>query len=142
VIMTIMIPGGGSVQAVVYATAAGYVQLRYEPLPAGQSPPNVGDMAVWYPGGPAVIPAAIPPSVQTPTAAPPQSAVPPFTAPTEPAMPATRPMVDIEPASRPAEREIPAATLPGIEAPTTTTTTPIAPPPTVPQSRPVPDINK
>jgi hypothetical protein len=141
--MTIVVPAGGSVQAVVYATAGGYVQLRYEPLPAGQNPPGTGNLAIWYPGGPAVIPDAIPPAVQAPVTLPPPGVVAPTTTPAEPPMPATRPMVEIEPASRPAEREIPAATPPSVDAPTTTTTTPIAPPLVAPpQSRPVPDINK
>jgi hypothetical protein len=158
-IMSILTGGGGTVQAVVYAREAGYIQLRYQPLGPGQTGPATGELAVWNPGGPAVIPESIPPAngaptgvtgtgttgtgaattgvtttdVQTPPPPP-----PPATMPTDRLSPTTVPMTDLQPR----------LTSPP-EAPTTppaTTETPPPPPPiaapptTMPATRP--DLNK
>jgi hypothetical protein len=105
---------GASVPAIVYDTASGYIQLWYGPLPTGQLAPQVGDLAIWYPGG-----AAVP----TEAAQPPQTIAPP------PRPPATRPPMQEQvppppvntpfpaqpappPTTMPAETNVPAATLP------------------------------
>jgi hypothetical protein len=148
-IMTVLTDGGGTLQAVVYARAAGYVQLRYEPLGPGQSGPAAGELTVWNPGGPAIIPESIPPTTGAPTGNIGAPTTGPGTgaelqpAPPPPTVPTTVPMTDIQ---RPLTDTQPPTTRPAEIPPTTETPPPpppISPPPaTTPASRPATDLNK
>jgi len=130
-VVTIMSGGeSGAVPAVVYAKADGYVQLRYQPLPAGQAPPSSGNLAVWSPGGAAVPPDAIaPPGETRAPLAPAGETLAPARSPAPMPPPATMPMTDVAPATRPAvQQEAP--------PPSTVTPAPVRPAPTAPTSSP------
>jgi hypothetical protein len=157
-VMSILTSGGGTVEAVAYAHDYGYVQLRYEPLGPGQATPTTGELAVWNPGGQAVIPEAMPPVGTPPAVTPPAgtgvtgtgvtapgttgTGITTTTAPTEPPPPPP----PVVPSTMPADTGHPSSDLrPPATQPAPTTETPPPPPPvtptTMPASRPV-DFNK
>ena len=153
-ILSILTNGGGTLEAVVYARAAGYLQLRYPPLGPGQASPATGELAIWNPGGGAVIPDAVAPSpgpapITSPGVNSPTGPVPPVTGnnsvPTTgnsssapagglgsgdlpmPSSPASRPPADVVPSTQPATAR-------------PTDDSPPPPPPISPATRP--DLNK
>jgi len=159
---------GGLVPAVVYSKSSGYVQLRYQPLSAGQTDPAAGNLAVWTPGGAVVPPEAIAPrgDVTVPPAAPPPTTMPesPSPAPLSRtrsrdlgAPAATMPLMDAQPATQPTVPQDAPPPPPPVASPPSTTETPAtsrpttlplmpldSPPLVVPDTRPAvrPDLNK
>jgi hypothetical protein len=145
-VVTILVGGqeSGGVAARVYDTAAGYAQVDYGSIQAGQPDPRIGDLAVRFPGGVMVPPrpseggaVSVSPTTQpgapaeTPTAPP---STPPVTTPettTPPPAPATTPA--------PAP-----GTQPGAATPTPgTTETPTAPAPAPePEKKAPSELNK
>jgi hypothetical protein len=116
--------GKTPMEAVVYSQSSGYVQVRYEPLPAGQLDPMAGDLAVWYPAR-----AGTPMSEVTPTGA---MRMPPTSEPV--VMPTTMPVYR---SSDGMKQYIPAPATTAPAAPDDST-----PPVLAPASRPAIDFNK
>jgi hypothetical protein len=102
------------VSGVVVAHRGGDVHIRYEALASGERDPRMGDLAVWFPGGPAVLPESVQPgavpSTEIPMTQPadnmprenPATTAPPANNPpaespapaTQPAAPATQPATE------------------------------------------------
>jgi len=134
--------GSSTVTATVFGKNSGFVQLDYGALRPGQGDPRIGDLVVWYPGGP-VAPAAsdvaappvTPPAAPMPEPAPPAAATPPAT-------PAPAPSADAPPAATPPATPPPApdAPAPGAATPAPTPPSTDAPPaPAPPAPAPAPD---
>jgi hypothetical protein len=158
-VITIMEEGAlqANVPAVVYATNSGYIQLRYEPLAAGQRPPRVGDIAVWVPGGPAVPLEAVQPGGPGPmpqhaAASQPatveQTPPPPANVEQNLSPPATQPAITNQnapppataiPTTSPAENTLPPTTRPADNAGVPAQA---LPPATQPAQSPARDLNK
>ena len=47
------------VSGVVIDKLSGRLQVNYEPVSAGERDPRIGDLVVWFPGEPAVVPEAV-----------------------------------------------------------------------------------
>lgn len=80
------------VSGVVVAHHGSDVHIRYNALASGERDPRIGDLAVWFPGGPAVPPESVQPGppMEAPTTAPSQDLTVPATQPAEnPAAPTT-----------------------------------------------------
>lgn len=90
------------VSGVVVAHRGGDVHIRYEALGPGERDPRAGDLAVWFPGGPAVAPEAVQPGANP-----------------SPEIPATQP-ADNMPRENPATNA-PPANNPPAESPAPTT---------------------
>lgn len=127
------------VSGVVIAKSGGDVQIEYEPLAGGERDPQVGDLAVWFPGGPAVAPTMLPPGagqpVQPPATEPapgmpPENTTnpPPAAQPAEtPAAPTTQPSGGAGATAAPSNGSEPAATGGGATPGTTAGNPPTAP---------------